>query len=114
MRLYRELQDRLSHIPGVKRAALAGYTPFTNNWGEMILREGHGIPKVNEDHGSSWDHVSPGYLELMGEHILRGRTITEQDTDATQHVAVVDESVRAQIFQEGRGPDRHALRHGHS
>jgi hypothetical protein len=31
---------------------------------------GQEIPNVNENQGSSWDHVSPGYLEAMGEHIL--------------------------------------------
>jgi predicted permease len=101
---YRELQDRLSHIPGVQRAALALYTPFTDNWGEMIIREGQGIPNVSEDHGSSWDHVSPGYLEAMGEHILRGRTLTKQDTASTQHVAVVDESFVRKFFKKGEDP----------
>ena len=101
---YRELQDRLSHMPGVERAALALYTPFTDNWGEMIIREGHGIPNVNDDEGSSWDHVSPGYLEAMGEHILRGRSIAEHDTGATQNVAVVDESFVRKFFKKGEDP----------
>ncbi len=102
--LYRELQNRLSHIPGVERAALAGYTPFTNNWGDLILREGQGVPQVNEDSGSSWDRVSPGYLEAMGERILRGRSITQQDTAATQNVAVVDESFVRKFFKKGENP----------
>lgn len=102
--LYRELQERLSHIPGVERAALALYTPFTDNWGELIIREGQGIPNVNEDHGSSWDHVSPGYLELMGQHILRGRSITEGDTGTTQKIAVVDEAFVRTFFKKGEDP----------
>jgi predicted permease len=102
--IYRELQDRLSHIPGVQHAALAHYTPFRDNWGEMIIREGQGIPNVTEDHGASWDHVSPGYLEAMGEHILRGRTITGEDTASTQHVAVVDESFVRKFFKKGEDP----------
>jgi predicted permease len=102
--IYRELQDRLSHIPGVERAALALYTPFTDNWGELVIREGHGIPNVNEDSGSSWDHVSSGYLEAMGEHIIRGRTITDEDTAATQNVAVVDESFVRRFFKKGENP----------
>ena len=102
--IYRELQDRLSHIPGVERAALALYTPFTDNWGEMVIREGHGTPNVNEDQGSSWDRVSPGYLEAMGETILRGRSITVQDTAATQNIAVVDESFVRKFFKKGEDP----------
>ncbi|HEX6773861.1 MAG TPA: ABC transporter permease, partial [Acidobacteriaceae bacterium] len=36
--MYRELQDRLSHIPGVDSAALAQYTPLQDNWGEIVIR----------------------------------------------------------------------------
>ncbi len=102
--IYRDLQDRLSHIPGVERAALALYSPFTDNWGEMIIREGHGVPNVNEDQGSSWDHVSPGYLEAMGQHIMRGRTITDQDTVTTRNIAVVDEAFVRRFFKKGEEP----------
>jgi hypothetical protein len=41
-RHYRDLQDRLSQIPGVQRAALALYTSFTDKWDEMVIREGAG------------------------------------------------------------------------
>jgi hypothetical protein len=75
----------------VQSATLALYTPFTDNWGEMIAREGKGTLNVSEDNNSSWDHVSPGYLEAMGQRIVRGRTITEQDTSATRNIAVVDD-----------------------
>jgi predicted permease len=102
--LYRELRDRLAQIPGVQRAALASYSPLIDNWGELVIREGHGVPTFNEDAGSSWDHVSPGYLELMGEHILRGRSITEQDTASSQKVAVVDEEFVRKFFKKGEEP----------
>ncbi|WP_446743583.1 ABC transporter permease [Silvibacterium acidisoli] len=101
---YQALQERLSRIPGVESAALAQYTPFTDNWGEMVIREGHGVPDVNTDQGSSWDHVSAGYLELMGQKILRGRSITEQDSGATQKVAVVDEAFIRKFFKPGENP----------
>jgi predicted permease len=103
--MYRELQDRLSHLPGVQRAALALYTPLQDNWGEIVIRQGHGMPSVNDDHiGSSWDHVTPGYLETLGQQIVRGRGITEQDTAATQPVAVVDESFVRRFFKPGEEP----------
>jgi predicted permease len=102
--LYRELQGSLAAIPGVQRAALAQYSPLTDNWGEMIIREGQGVPNVSEDHGSSWDHVSVGYLELMGQRIIRGRSITEQDTAATRNVAVVDELFVRKFFKPGENP----------
>ena len=101
---YRELQTRLARIPGVESATLAQYTPFTDNWGEMIAREGKGSINVSEDNNASWDHVGPGYLEAMGQRIVRGRTITEQDTSATRNVAVVDEPFVRKFFKKGEDP----------
>ena len=98
--LYRDLQDRLSHLPRVERAGLAAYTPFIDNWGELIVPEGHGMPQIeNNDSNSSWDRVGPGYLETMGHSLLRGRTITEQDAGPTQNVAVVNETFARRFFK---------------
>jgi predicted permease len=102
--MYRELQERLSHIPGVESAALAQYTPLQDNWGEIVIRQGHGMPNLNEQIGSSWDHVNPGYLETLGQHILRGRSITEQDTATTQKIAVVNEAFVKRFFKPGEEP----------
>jgi predicted permease len=102
---YRALQQRLQRIPGVQSAVLALYTPFTDNWGEIIVRQGQGQPNVTDDSNvSSWDRVSPGYLEAMGEPIVRGRSITEQDSTATQNIAVVDESFVRKFFKKGEEP----------
>ena len=102
--MYLELQDRLSHIPGVQRAALALYAPLQDNWGEIVIRQGHGMPSMEEQVGSSWDHVSVGYLETMGQQIVKGRSITEADTPTTQNVAVVDEGFVKRFFKEGEDP----------
>ncbi len=102
--MYRDLQDRLSHIPGVERAALAQYTPLTDNWGEMVIRQGHGMPGPNEHSGSSWDHVAAGYLETLGQQIVRGRSISEDDTASTQNVVVVNQAFVKQFFKPGEDP----------
>ncbi len=104
---YRALQERLARIPGVESATLAQYTPFTDNWGSIIVR--HGQPQVNvaaggDENAASWDHVSPGYLEAIGQRIVRGRSITAQDTAATPNVAVVDEAFVRKFFKPGENP----------
>jgi predicted permease len=103
---YKNLQQRLERIPGVKRAALALYTPFTNNWGEIFFRPGSEPPNINDPMSAmvSWNRVSPGYLETMGQKIVRGRTITEQDTAATRNVAVVDEALVKKYFKADEDP----------
>src|SRR5271156_693615 len=96
--LYRELQDRLARIPGVERSALALYTPYIDNWGELIVPQGHGVPQMDDNSNASWDRVSPGYLETMGQPILRGRSISEEDTASTGSVAVVNEAFAKRFF----------------
>jgi predicted permease len=96
--LYRSLQDRLAAIPGVERAALALYTPYIDNWGELVVPEGHGVPQLDDHSDTSWDRVSTGYLETMGQPILRGRSITNQDTATTRSVAVVSEAFVKRFF----------------
>ena len=102
--MYRELQDRLAHIPGVKRAALALYTPLQDNWGEIPIREGQGMPNVNDRVGSSWDHVTPEYLPVLGQQIVRGRNFTDQDTASSRAVAIVDETFVKKFFKPGEDP----------
>jgi predicted permease len=103
---YRTLRQRLGRIPGVKSAALALYTPFTNNWGEIFFRPGSEPPDIKDPMSVmvSWDRVSPGYLETMGQKLVRGRTITEQDTAATRNIAVVDEALVKKHFKPDEDP----------
>ena len=72
--LYRELEARLTRLPGVRGAGLALYNPLTNNWGEMIYVAGHPAPKMDENSGASWDRVSAHYLQSFGIP-LRARTL---------------------------------------
>ena len=103
--MYRELQDRLSHMPGVERAALAQYTPLQDNWGEIVIREGHPMPSMTDQHiGSSWDHVSTGYLETLGQKVIRGRSITAEDSASTRNVAVVNQAFVHTFFKPGEDP----------
>jgi predicted permease len=102
--MYRELQERLAHIPGVKRAALALYTPLQDNWGEIPIREGQGMPNVNDRIGSSWDHITPEYLPTLGQQMIRGRNFTDQDTATSRPVAIVDETFVKKFYKPGEDP----------
>src|SRR5437868_3637580 len=64
--LYRQLEDRLNRLPGVRGSGLALYNPLTDNWGELVLVAGHPPPKPGEQAGSSWDRVTANYLQLLG------------------------------------------------
>jgi predicted permease len=106
--LYRELEDRLNRLPGVRGAGLALYNPLTDNWGELILVAGHPPAKLSEQSGASWDRVSASYLQNFGMQMLRGRGFTAADNETTANVAVVNEAFVRRFFKSDEDPlDQH-------
>ena len=97
--LYRQMEDRFSALPGVAHVALGMYSPLEgDNWGECVIPMGHGAPGPNDRCGASWVRVSPGYLDAIGVPILRGRNFSAADTNATQQVALVNETFAKRFF----------------
>ena len=92
--LYRQIEDRFSHTPGVLYESLSVYTAQQgNNWGEDVFISGR-----SEQMDSSWVRVSAHYFETIGTPIVRGRGFLESDTATSQHVAVVNEAFARKFF----------------
>ena len=103
--LYRQIEDRLNRIPGVRGAGLALYNPLTNNWGEMIEIAGHPpSSETSEESGASWDRVSANYLQDLGVPIVRGRYFTTADNETTAPVAIVNQAFAKRFFKNGEDP----------
>jgi predicted permease len=106
--LYRQLEERLAGLPGVRGAGLALYNPLTDNWGELIMVAGHPPAKMNEESGASWDRVSANYLQNWGIPVLRGRAFSAADDETSELVAVVNEAFVKRFFKSDEDPlDRH-------
>jgi len=103
--MYRQLEERLSRVPGVEGTGLALYNPLTDNWGEIILVAGHPPPKMDsEEAGSSWDRVSTHYLQNLGVPLVRGRMFDESDNENSEPVALVNERFVKRFFKNGEDP----------
>jgi predicted permease len=105
--LYRQVEDRLNRLPGVRGSGLALYNPLTDNWGELVMVAGHPPPKMTEEAGASWDRVSAGYLQNFGVKVLRGRGFTAADNETSAHVAVVNEAFAKRFFKGREDPLDH-------
>jgi predicted permease len=102
--LYRQIEDGLDRLPGVRGSGLALYNPLTNNWGELILVSGHPAPKMSEEAGASWDRVSANYLQNFGVRLIRGRHFTTADNETTAPVAIVNETFVKRFFKSDEDP----------
>src|SRR2546429_7106385 len=47
-----------------------------------------------------WDRVTPGYFSAIGTQIIEGRSISEEDTATSQHVAVINEAFAKKYFNK--------------
>lgn len=106
--LYRELERRFSALPSVQSMGLALYSPLGgDNWGDGVFIEGRPTPSQSDDIGSSWDRVSPHFFETVGQPVIRGRGITEQDTASSRQVAVVNQAFVKKFFPKEDPIGRH-------
>jgi predicted permease len=111
--MFREIDDRLRQIPGVRMAAPALYAPMTgDSWNNGIRVEGRPEPGAKEDTSSGWTRVMPGFFDAVGAKIVLGRPITEEDTGATRKIAVVNQAFVNRFFKNQNpigqhfGPDK--------
>ncbi len=84
---YRDLLQRVRAIPGVQAAGVTGRLPMDGAADGHFFIEGRRAETGNADAG--YVMVSPGYLTALRIPLLRGRDLTEQDTENSQPVAIV-------------------------
>ena len=106
--LYRQLQDRFSHMPGVLSSSLALHSPMDGwNWGGDFFIEGrlpHPDARADVAH---YDFVSPRYFETIGTRLLRGRSIEERDAPDSHHVVVINDALARKFFPDENPIGKH-------
>ena len=97
--LFREIQDRLGAIPGVRSVSAATYAPLSGDqWGHQIRVEGKPEPGPKDDVFADWSRITPGFFDTVGAKMVTGRPITEDDSGNTRPVAVINEAFAKKFF----------------
>jgi len=102
--LYPTIEERFHAIPGVVKVGVSTFTPMEGN------NNGYGIKLVGEPnvHTEATNIImNPEYFDSVGTHVLMGRSITEHDTAASPHIAVVNEDFVKALFKPGENPIGH-------
>jgi predicted permease len=103
---FRQLQDRLKAMPGVRAAGFARNRLFTGGrWDSNVTVEGY-ESKPGEDINPYFNAVSPGYLEAMGIPLLAGRDFTPADAGENARVAIVNQKFVDYFFKGGNAIGR--------
>ena len=97
--LFRQIQERISAIPGVRGVGAATYAPLSGDqWGHEVRIQGKPEPGPKDDVFADWTRVTPGFFDVLGSRILTGRSINEDDTASTRPVAVINEAFAKRYF----------------
>lgn len=101
---YRQLVERVSHVPGVEAAALARTLPLgdSSNSNGPILAEGETLARGSAGRTIQTNVISAGYFKTMQIPILEGRDFDDdRDQPKTQRVVIVNQRM-AEILWPGQ------------
>jgi putative ABC transport system permease protein len=102
--MFRQIDDSLLKILGVRTVAPVLYAPMTgDSWNDGVRIEGRPEPAAKEDTSAGWARVMPGFFETIGAKIMLGRPFTEHDTNASRKVAVINQAFAKRFFK-GQNP----------
>jgi putative ABC transport system permease protein len=108
---YQQLLGRVRNVSGVERAGLLRLLPLAapiGDWGLTV--EGY-TPPPGVGTPGDWQVATAGGPEALGERLVAGRWLTDQDTDGAQDVALINESM-AQKYWSGQDPVGRRFRMG--
>jgi putative ABC transport system permease protein len=100
---FSRLVEELRAVPGVRAAGAARSLPLGSTIGDFGLRVDGYVPPPGTGAKGDWQIVTAGYMEAMGEQIVRGRSIEFTDTSDSQLVGLINEEM-ARRYWEGRDP----------
>ena len=94
------LVERLRSMPGVKAAGVAGTIPLSRLPNSSSLSvAGRPAPAPGDpDVPVLFDSVTPGYFDVLGLRLLRGRFFTEGDAAESPRVVVINEELARLAF----------------
>ncbi len=109
---YSQVLERLGGMPGVQGAAFTSWVPYGSGggWAQFTI-EGRPWRDASEVPTASSLAVSPNYLQLVHVPLIRGRSLTEQDTAEAPTVTLISQSM-ARKYWPGDDPIGHHIKVG--
>jgi putative ABC transport system permease protein len=110
---YREVQRRLTSVPGVERVAFGSSVPWRDagNFGDGFQFSVEGRTRENgqDDPRARFRSVSPGFFAALGMPIIAGRDFNEGDRNGAECVVIISAGLAQQLFP-GQDPlNRHLM-----
>jgi len=108
---YREVQRRISTLPGVEHVSSGFSVPWRDGRALSInflfTVEGARRENGQDDPRARFRSVSPGFFETLGVPILEGRDFNDSDRNGAEPVVIISQSVAQKLFPGQEAVNRH-------
>jgi len=95
-----QVMEKINAVPGVRQAATTTALPLEGwGWGMPFLIEGQPVVDRANRPACFYKMVSPSYFRALGMRVLKGRTLSETDTQGAVPAVVVNESLVKRYFK---------------
>lgn len=97
---YKQLIERVSHVPGVDAVSLTRTLPLgdSSNSNGPILKEGETLARGSAGRNIMTNVIASGYFGVMQIPILEGRDFDDRDQQKTQRVVVVNQKMAEMLW----------------
>jgi putative ABC transport system permease protein len=100
---FKQVLERVNHLPGVVAAGCITWLPLTNYGGASgIVIEGR-APRPGEAIIPNTRMISSKYIQAIGMRLMEGRTFNDSDGAGTQPVALINQTAMKK-FWPGQNP----------
>ncbi len=100
-----QIIERVESLPGVRSASLTDLLPLSLNYSsDYFYVEGQAPVRGANVPSAMVASVESDYLPTMGIPLVAGRNFTDQDTENTTRVIIVNEAFVARFFPEAQSP----------
>jgi putative ABC transport system permease protein len=96
---YEQLQPRLAAIAGVEHVALTTSVPPFGIGRRPVEFDGRPVPKIDDAPNVGTVTITPGFFDVAGLSITRGRGFTEADGATGAEYLVINEQMAAEHFK---------------
>ena len=99
---YGQLLERVKALPGIEAASMTTALPLGGmNFGGPFSIEGRPLDMRGQPPHAYVRAVAPGYFRAMGITLIKGRDLSDEDTDKSVPVVIINEAFARGFFAGG-------------
>ena len=95
-KLYRDVEERVSMIPGVNAASFSLFAFNQGGWTAPVSMRRDSVTHTEQQ--IKHNRVGPNFFSAMGLPLLAGRSFGTQDTETSPRVAVISDVMARRLF----------------